>query len=83
MDATKELLNAQEEIIRQQQQKIVLLEELAEQRRLAYMHQCRELAEHREFDAAIKHPWLFFWWLLLKDVWPFSHWYHRFDGGVR
>lgn len=41
-----------------------------------------ELAEHREREHLIADcPWGFALWLLLNDVWPFSLWYHRFDGG--
>lgn len=43
-----------------------------------------ELAHHREFsEYSRKHPWQFFLWLLLNNVWPFSLWYHRFDGGAK
>jgi hypothetical protein len=56
------------------------LEELAEQRRLDYMNQCKELAARRESDKHIDGaPWRFACWLMFKDLWPFSIWYHRFD----
>ena len=71
------LLNTKDRIIGQLEEKCSLLEELAETSRLNLMAQCRELAEHRQFDSAIKHPWSFFGWLLLRNVWPFSLWYGR------
>ena len=43
-----------------------------------------ELAHHRELHEHIQHgPWRFARWLLLNDLWPFSLWYHRFDGGAQ
>lgn len=38
-----------------------------------------ELAYHRQFEHSRNHPWFFFWWLLLHNVWPFRWWYGRFD----
>jgi DNA-binding IclR family transcriptional regulator len=41
-----------------------------------------ELAHHREREHLIDDSrWGFALWLILNDVWPFSLWYHRFDGG--
>lgn len=43
-----------------------------------------ELAHHREREHHIDHcRWGFALWLLLNDLWPFSLWYHRFDGGAK
>ena len=79
-DQLQQLLDAKDPTIELQQEKITLLEQLAEDRRLAFLHQCKELAEHRDLHTHIKKgPWGFFWWLLLENVWPFSVWYHRFD----
>lgn len=76
----QQLLDAKDRIIEQQEEHVTLLEELAEQRRLAFMHQTKELAEHRDLQDHIKEgPWRFALWLLLENVWPFSVWYHRFD----
>jgi hypothetical protein len=51
-----------------------------EKLRLAYMNQCKELAARREFSVyADGSPWCFARWLMFKDVWPFSIWYHRHD----
>ena len=83
-ELTQKLLDAKDRTIELQQEQITLLETLAESRRLAFMYQCKELAEHRDLHKNIKNgPWGFFWWLLLGNVWPFSIWYHRFDGGAR
>jgi hypothetical protein len=82
VQALLELLNAKDRIIEQQQEQIVLLQELAEQSRLAFLHQSKELAKHRQFDIVSKDRWGYFWWLLLNNIWPFSIWYHRFDGGA-
>jgi hypothetical protein len=74
----QQLLDAKDHIIEQQEEKITLLEELAETRRLNLMAQTRELAEHRQFEHySRKDRWGFFWWLLLQNVWPFSIWYGR------
>jgi hypothetical protein len=74
------LLAAKDRIIGQQEEHITLLEALAESRRLAFMYQTKELAEHRELHEHIKQgPLRFALWSLLKDVWPFAVWYHRFD----
>lgn len=80
MDETiQQLLEAKDTIISKQQEAITLLEQLAEARRVAFVNQCKELAEHRQFDNSHKHPWLFFWFCLLRNVWPFSLWYGRFQ----
>lgn len=43
-----------------------------------------ELAPHRQWNSfARQQPWRFALFLLLSEVWPFSLWYHRFDGGGR
>jgi len=73
------LLASKDRIIGQQEEQIGLLAVLAETRRLNLMAQSQELAEHRQFEESRNHPWQFFWWLLLRNVWPFSVWYHRFD----
>jgi hypothetical protein len=73
------LLDAKDKQIELLTEQIVLLQELAEQRRLAFMHQCKELANHRQFEHSRNHPWAFFWYCMLRNVWPFSIWYHRFD----
>jgi hypothetical protein len=76
---TEKLLAAKDAIITHQEEQIALLQKLAETRRLNLLAQCRELAEHRQFEHSRNHPWGFFWWLLLENIWPFSLWYHRFD----
>jgi hypothetical protein len=75
----QKLLVAKDTIIEQLEEQNELLKDLAESRRLAHMHQCKELAEHRQFVHTRNHPWRFFWWLVLRNVWPFSIWYSRFD----
>ncbi len=75
----QQLLDANARIIEQQEEQIELLKDLAETRRLGFLHQCKELAEHRQFEHSRNHPWQFFWWLVLRNVFPFSIWYHRFD----
>ena len=83
-EQTQTLLDVKDRIIEQQQEKMTQLEDLAEARRLNLMYQTKELAEHRDLREHIRQgPWRLFWWLLLENVWPFSVWYHRFDGGVR
>jgi hypothetical protein len=80
MDQFQQLLDAKDKLIGLQEQEIELLKDLAETRRLNLMHQCKELAEHRELHEYIKQgPWRFARYLLIHDVWPFSIWYHRFD----
>lgn len=76
----EELLKAKDQIITKQAEQILLLEQLAEERRKAFVAQSRELAERREFEESLnmsKAAFLRFW--LLEDVWPFSLWYRRFD----
>jgi len=68
----KALLNAKDEQIRLQEVQIELLKDMAEQRRLALTHQSRELAEHRQWEAAHKNPVGFFFFCFLRDVWPFK-----------
>ena len=75
----QQLLDVKDRIIEQQQENIALLEDLVEARRVALVNQAQELAHHRSFEHSRKHPWRFFWWLVLNNVWPFSVWYHRFD----
>jgi hypothetical protein len=76
----QQLLDAKDTIIEQQQTQIVLLQELAEQRRLVHLHQSKELAELRDLHEYSRNKrWVFFFWLLLENVWPFSIWYHRFE----
>lgn len=78
-DQLQQLLDVKDRIIEQQEEKITLLEELAESRRLHLMHQCKELAEHREFSLAFEQPIRAVTWLLFHQVWPFSLWYGRFQ----
>lgn len=75
----QQLLDVKDRIIEQLEEKITLLEQLAESRRLNLMFQCKELAQHREFSLAFEHPVKAVCWLLFRNVWPFSIWYHRFD----
>ncbi len=76
----EQLLAAKDRIIGQQEEHITLLEALAESRRLVFMYQTKELAEHRELHEHVKQgPLRFALWSLLKDVWPFSIFYHRFE----
>jgi hypothetical protein len=75
----QQLLDVKDRIIEQQQEQIVLLGELAEQRRLAFLHQCNELAQHRRFDAARNNLFGFFFFCFLRDVWPFKlFWKYNF-----
>ena len=40
-----------------------------------------ELAPHRVWDDySRQQPWRYCMFLMLKDVFPFSLWYHRHDG---
>ena len=66
------LLEAQQKIISQQAEQIELLKELAESRRLAHMFQTKELAELRRYHHVNREPWGFFWWLVFRNIWPFS-----------
>jgi hypothetical protein len=75
----QQLLDAKDTIIEQQQTQIVLLQELAEQRRLVHLHQCKELAELRRYHHVNMHRWGFLLFMLVGDIWPFSIWYHRFE----
>jgi hypothetical protein len=53
---------------------------VCEKLRLAYMNQCQELAERREFSKySSREPWRYACWLMFKDLWPFSIWYRRHD----
>jgi len=71
------LLAAKEHIIHQQEEQIELLGQLEEGHRLHQLAVSRELAEHRELHQFIaKGPWGFFWWLCLKDIFPFSVWWY-------
>jgi hypothetical protein len=76
----QQLLDVKDRIIEQQQEKITLVEQLAEARRLHLMAQCKELAQHREFSLAFEHPIRAVCWLLFHQVWPFSIWYGRHEG---
>lgn len=50
------------------------------QQRLIIRDQRLELARHRMREHLIDHDeWGFLRWLLLRDIWPFSWWYHRFE----
>jgi hypothetical protein len=57
-----------------EQQRLIIRDQL-----LVIDKQRCELAERRQFSAASEHPWQYFWWLLLHDLWPFSIWYGRFN----
>jgi hypothetical protein len=75
----QQLLDVKDRIISQLEEQIVLLGELAEQRRLALMHQSNELAQHRRFDIASKNLLGFFFFCFLRDVWPFKlFWKYNF-----
>ena len=79
IEAQTNIIEAKDKIIGQQQEQIALLEELAEQRRIAFHHQSKELAELRQYHHVNKCRWGFFWWLLLHNVWPFTLWYRKFE----
>jgi hypothetical protein len=67
------LLNAKDETIKLLEVKIVLLEDLAESRRLHLMAQSKELADLRRYHLVNQHRWGFFWFLVLGEIWPFKH----------
>lgn len=69
----QQLLDAQATLIAQLQEKITLLEELAEARRLHLMAQSKELADLRRYHHVNTRRWGFFWFLVLGDIWPFKH----------
>jgi len=75
----QQLLDAQGRIIEQQQEQIVLLGELAEQRRLAHLHQCNELADLRKYHFVNNNRWGFLLFMLVGDIWPFALLYRRFE----
>jgi hypothetical protein len=79
VDTPKEqqLLDAKDTIIEQQQEQNMLLCELAESRRLAFVAQCAELAELRRYHHVNNRRWGFFWFLVLGEVWPFKHIWKR------
>lgn len=80
MDKLELLLSAKEEIIKHQEEKIELYEQLRVAMEKQIERQRLELAEHRQwYRFAKSEPWHFACWLMFKDVWPFSIWYHRFD----
>lgn len=71
-DQFQKLIDAKDTTIQQLEEQNELLKQLAESRRLAHLHQCKELAEHRRFVEARKHPLGFFFFCFLRDVWPFK-----------
>ena len=75
----QQLLDVKDRIISQLEEQIVLLGELAEQRRLALLHQCKELAELRKYHFVNNNRWGFLLFMLVGDIWPFAIWYRRFE----
>jgi len=76
----QELIEALEEQIKLKEATIKLLEGIvdSQKERLALQH--NELAERRFRDHLVdESPWGFAAWMLLKDVFPFSLWYHRHE----
>jgi hypothetical protein len=76
----EELIKRYEEQLELRRQENALLEQIVTNQEQTIAHQRQELAERRYRDHLVdESPWGFALWLLLKEVWPFSRWYHRFD----
>ena len=74
------LLQAKDTIIEHQAELLRSQSTICQCQRSVLEAQRLELAERRLKDRLIDaEPWGFALFLLLKDVWPFSLWYHRFD----
>jgi hypothetical protein len=73
-------MTVEEELIQAQEKQIALLKEESQLLRQLADQQHQELARHRQREHLIDNDeWGFVRWLLLRDVWPFSWWYHRFE----
>jgi hypothetical protein len=75
----QQLLDAQDRIIEQLKEQNELLKQLAESRRLAFLHQCNELADLRKYHFVNNNRWGFLLFMLVGDIWPLSLLYRRFE----
>jgi hypothetical protein len=75
----QQLLDAQDRIIEQLKEQNELLKQLAESRRLAFLHQCKELADLRKYHFVNNNRWGFLLFMLVGDIWPFAILYRRFE----